>query len=112
MAKKNSGIHPVTKSLQDITELFKERNNAYNTESGIDAYKMHGDVMLSFFPEGITLNTSEDFGRMAIFDMLAGKMLRYANNFSYGGHSDSLNDISVYAQMLNDLDKQNENSDI
>jgi hypothetical protein len=36
--------------------------------------------------------------------MMASKLARYANNFFTGGHADSLEDISVYAQMLREVD--------
>lgn len=87
--------------LSESADLFRQRNKEYGS-----SYKEFGSVMVAFFPDGLTLKTENDFARFAIFNMVAGKLDRYARNFSKGGHSDSLMDISVYSAMLQDLDKQ------
>lgn len=92
-------MNDVTDALKEAADLFEERDEKYGS-----SYKKHGRVMRAFFPQGLELSTENEFGRFAIFNMLAGKLGRYANNFEDCGHKDSLDDISVYAQMLNDLD--------
>lgn len=95
--------NPMTKSvpqaLNDLGALFEERNAKYK-----DNYKRFGDTMVSLLPDGIHLITSEDFNRFALFMQLIHKHSRYAHSILSGGHSDSLDDISVYSQMLQEYD--------
>lgn len=90
---------PVPESLAKLALLYKQRNALYG-----DNYKTFGSLMLAFFPKGLMLNTEEDHSRFALFVHLATKMSRYAEMFSKGGHTDSLDDITVYSQMLRELD--------
>jgi len=89
----------VPDELNKLGELYKERNALYK-----DNYKTFGHVVQAVMPEGITLETSDDFNRFALLVQIVGKITRYANMFTEGGHEDSLDDISVYAQMLKELD--------
>lgn len=57
------------------------------------------------FPRGLSLNTAEDFNRFALFVQLMHKLTRYAQALKTGGHRDSLDDLSVYAQMLAAVDE-------
>lgn len=91
---------PVAKSLEDAAKLFNERSLLYG-----NTYKEHGDVVDALFPEGILIETPEDHSRFACITMIVSKLKRYTHNFENGGHEDSLDDISVYAQMLKELDK-------
>jgi len=50
------------------------------------------------------INNDVDANRMGCLNMIVGKLIRYASNWDKGGHKDSLDDISVYAQMLNEID--------
>jgi hypothetical protein len=56
------------------------------------------------FPDGIELRDPSDFTRFALFLQAHGKLVRYAATFSQGGHPDSLDDSSVYAQLLKFVD--------
>lgn len=87
--------------LAKLGGLFNSRNLTYG-----DAYKRFGPIMANMFPDGVTLKTEEDFNRFGILIHLIGKMTRYAASFDGEGHSDSLDDISVYAQMLQELDDE------
>lgn len=89
----------VPQRLEDLAELYNERGKVYGND-----YKMHGDLMRLFFPNGLTLKTVDDFNRYGVFKELVTKINRYAKAYKDGGHEDSLNDISVYAQMLQELD--------
>jgi hypothetical protein len=60
---------------------------------------------LGIFPDGLELKTASDFTRFALFTQCHGKLLRYAANFHRGGHAESLDDLSVYAQLLNYTDE-------
>lgn len=90
----------VPESLSALGEIYKERNKVYG-----DDYKRHGDVMLALFPTGIVLRSPEDYNRYSCLILIVAKISRYANNFNNGGHNDSLDDLSVYAQMLKELDQ-------
>ena len=95
MAKK------VPEMLRELSSLYEERNSLYG-----DNYKLHGVTMQGFFPNGIRLGTVKDYNRYSIFKEIVTRLGRYAYNFENGGHVDSLNDISVYAQMLQELDSE------
>jgi len=89
----------VPERLKRLGDVYRERNAAYG-----DDYKLHGIIMTGLFPDGVQLKTVDDFNRFAIVKEMATKLARYAKNFHNGGHEDSLNDISVYGQMEQELD--------
>lgn len=91
----------VPEALRKCADTYEERNAIYG-----DTYKELGDLMLSLFPEGIRLQTADDFNRFGCFFEMTNKMQRYANSFFQGGHQDSTHDISVYSQMLEELDRE------
>ena len=98
MVKKNSSVPEM---LEELAELYRERNKQYG-----DNYKTHGDVMMALFPNGIKLKKPIDFNRYSCFKEMVTRLGRYAHNYDNGGHEDSLRDISVYAQMLRELDNE------
>jgi len=82
--------------------VFKDRNELYGS-----GYKKHGDVMRSLFPAGLTLKTSEDFGRFALLDLVVVKLVRYSARFLFPGDGiDSLRDLRTYACMLQEMDEE------
>jgi len=89
----------VESQLREKAELYAQRNALYG-----DTYKLQGEVMNLLFPAGITLDGVKDHNRYAIYQTMISKMCRYAANFEAGGHIDSLDDISVYSMMLQELD--------
>jgi hypothetical protein len=89
----------VPQSLNDLGALFEERNALYKNN-----YHNFGKTLVSLLPDGITLKTPEDFNRFALFMQLVHKQSRYAHSILSGGHPDSLDDISVYSQMLQEYD--------
>jgi hypothetical protein len=90
----------VPNRLRAAADLYEERNRVYGSD-----YLEHGQLMMALFgPLGMTLVTAEDFARYNLFKMVVAKTARYAKNFFTGGHADSLDDISVYAQMLREVD--------
>jgi hypothetical protein len=92
--------HPsVPDRIHALASLFAQRNAIYE-----NSWHEIGPVMAAYFPRGLTLSTPEDFGRFMIVCMLIGKLHRYILNFGRGGHVDSLDDLSVYGQMLQELD--------
>lgn len=89
----------VADRLRGAADLFEQRDKEYGS-----VYKDYGKLMVAYFPDGITLKTEDDFSRFGILNMILSKTNRYAANFKKGGHKDSLSDISVYSQMLSELD--------
>lgn len=90
----------VPQELIKAAELYLQRNKQYG-----DSYKTFGPMMKALMKE-VTLKTSTDFGRFALLNFIVSKLHRYVNNWSKGGHDDSLSDISVYCQMLKELDNE------
>lgn len=91
----------VPEQLHKLAELYEQRNALYG-----DNYKRFGSIMTVLFPEGLTLQSADDWNRIGIFVQKMAKVTRYAANFRNGGHVDSLDDLSVYAQMLQELDAE------
>lgn len=89
----------VPEELKKAAELYEQRNKQYG-----DSYKRFGPMMQALMLE-VTLKTPSDFGRFALLNFIVSKLHRYVNNWDKGGHEDSLSDISVYTQMLKELDK-------
>lgn len=91
----------VADSLRACAKTYEERNAIYG-----NSYKTIGKVMVELFPEGLTLETVDDFNRFGCFFEMVNNMQRYSHNFTSGGHADSTHDISVYSQMLEELDNE------
>ena len=91
----------VPESLTELGRLYQERGAVYG-----DDYKRHGAVMAALFPQGVFLQTPKDFNRFALFVHIMTKVGRYSKTFVQGGHPDSLNDLAVYATMLNEIDQE------
>lgn len=89
----------VPEMLRDAAGIYEERNKLYG-----DNYKRFGPVMQLLFPDGLVLKTPEDHNRFGVFVQVVAKVTRYAENFTAGGHPDSLDDLTVYSQMLQELD--------
>lgn len=91
----------VASQLENAAAIYQQRYELYG-----DNYKRFGPIMAAMFPDGLTLKTADDFGRFGLFVQVMSKTTRYGNMFTAGGHVDSLDDISVYAQMLQEVDHE------
>lgn len=91
----------VPDALERIASIYRDRNGTYG-----DNYLHAGKVLLGLFPRGIALETEEDFNRFHLVVHLASKLSRYCMTFQLAGrgHADSMDDMSVYAQMANEFD--------
>lgn len=89
----------VPERLRQSAALFESRNAEYG-----DSYRNFGRVLFNLLGEQMITNVDQ-WGRIGVFVLMAGKMDRYARNFARGGHADSLRDLSVYAAMQADLDE-------
>jgi 4-hydroxy-L-threonine phosphate dehydrogenase PdxA len=89
----------IPERLAELGKTYTQRNQLYGNN-----YHRHGPLMAELFPEGVQLITANDQARFGILTMMISKLSRYAANFRWGGHEDSLNDLAVYSQMLVELD--------
>lgn len=87
--------------LTAAADTFKERNAQYG-----DNWTMVGEVMKGLFPNGVTLNTTDDWNRMHILLLKLVKLTRYTVNWNKGGHADSIRDDTVYGAMLESIDEE------
>jgi hypothetical protein len=92
--------HPID-CIEAALNTFKQRNKQYG-----DNYLQHGQVMTALFPNGVQLQTVEDWNRFGIFNMMVAKLTRYAQNWPNVSEStiDSVHDNGVYSFMLESLD--------
>jgi len=94
----NESIDPVTEGLKSLIQIRENRDLKYG-----NAELKKGAVMLALFGGKIPdLKTESDLNRFGILNFIVSKLIRYCNNFE-DGHDDSLNDISVYSQILKNL---------
>ena len=95
-------LKPMAKAVPEMmfnaAKIYEDRNKIYG-----DNYKRFGPA-LNELMSGVTLRTPDDFNRFGILVQIFAKFSRYCNMFNNGGHKDSLDDISVYAMMLQELD--------
>lgn len=87
--------------LEQAAKTYRERHAVYG-----DNYRMVGKIMAVLFPGGVKLETEADHNRFHIFMLEVVKLTRYANNWARGGHEDSQLDLSVYAAMLVEIDRE------
>jgi hypothetical protein len=80
--------------------LYEQRSKVYG-----DNYKRFGPV-LSLLLAGQQIDTTDfnQMNRLGVFIQIVSKMTRYGENFTRGGHDDTLDDISVYSIMQKELD--------
>lgn len=97
MRKKRSPSVP--QRLAALAKIYEERGKVYAKD-----YQHLGASLKAIFPQGLLLETEEEFNRFALFIHLHGKMARYGQNIKKGGHADSLDDASVYAQLMRECD--------
>jgi len=89
----------VPEELAALANLYKERNKVYG-----DNYLHAGAALMALFPNGYTLETPTDFGRMALFIHMFTKLTRIAQELPRGNvHFDSCKDIAVYSMMLQEI---------
>lgn len=92
----------VHSGLKQKADLFDQRGKVYGRN-----YLNFGHAMKGIFPDGITLKTADDFIRFGLFVQMIAKATRYGNQFK-DGHPDSLDDNTVYSQMLRAYDTSEE----
>lgn len=89
-------------SVPDIMEAgaqtFRDRAALYGP-----SYKTYGAVMSALFPEGLMVNSVDDWNRLGVLTQVVGKLVRYTGAFDTGGHLDSAHDLMVYGAILQEL---------
>jgi len=87
--------------LRECAKTFEERAAVYG-----ENYKEHGELLVALFDgqERFNFQDPKDWNRMVLSIHIVAKLKRYTNNWDKGGHEDSLLDLSVYSQMLRDVD--------
>lgn len=82
--------------LKAAAETFAERNAQYKDNALVVA-----DVMKALFPDGVRLDSPEDYHFWHLFELLIVKLTRFTN--SDLRHVDSIHDLMVYAAMIEPL---------
>ncbi len=86
----------LTKALTEALRTHEEREATY----GPGGHLRLGAAMAAMFPEGLLLESPEDFARYYLLEMVVAKANRYATNWHDGGHRDSAHDAAIYALLL------------
>jgi hypothetical protein len=93
-------VKSVPQALSDLSQIHDQRGKDYGED-----YLHIGEVLAGMFPDGLHLKNRADFNRFALLILIVTKAGRYATCLSQGrGHVDSLDDLSVYAQLLQRFD--------
>ena len=90
--------------LRKGAATYADRNKTYGGN-----YKRFGPIMAEMFPDGLTIKTSQDWGRMLLLVQMISKLTRFCNSGLQ--HADSVHDLMVYSAMLEELlltDKEKE----
>lgn len=87
--------------LREGAETNREKHKEYGNN-----YLQIGAVCMAIFPGGIELRTEDDFNRFHLYLLKLVKLTRYQQNWSKGGHADSLLDDMVYGAMLMETDER------
>lgn len=90
----------VADRIKKLADIHRQRSELYGED-----YLRVGQSLMAHFPDGVILKTAKDFTRFALLLQAHGKMLRYTATFPHGGHADSLDDLSVYSQLLRHADE-------
>lgn len=93
-------VKTVPQALSELGTLYEERAALYG-----DNYKKFGHSLHAIMGTTV-LRTPDDYNRFGILVQIFSKFTRYAEQFENGGHADSLDDTSVYCQMLQELDAE------
>lgn len=82
------------KILEDMAKTFRERGKVYG-----DNYIRFGNMLHALFPNGLTINTPEDWVKFGFFFNIMQKASRFTTKNAMT-HADSVHDMGVYSAML------------
>ena len=94
-------VKTIPEAFAFLGKLYEERNALYG-----DTYRDFGKLLMALFPGGFKIDNDQDANRLAIVLHIADKLARYCKQMKSGGHVDSLDDVSVYAQLLQQFDAE------
>lgn len=86
--------------LKEMSELFEKKNAQYKSN-----WRQTAPFIKALFPEGIKLESESDINRFQFVLMIGTKLLRYSNNWKTP-HKDSIQDLIVYAALLDACDDE------
>lgn len=86
--------------ILNLAELQRVRNDKYQ-----DQYKNQFGKLMMHLLGPIKIENEDDYNRVKLFMNIVTKLGRYSKNF-WDGHPDSLDDLSVYSQMLQEVDEE------
>ena len=97
----------VGEKLAALGKIYDQRGKVYGKD-----YHHTGKALAAMFPDGLTLKTPEQFRKHMILCFMLAKLMRHANSIMVTGegHLDSLDDLSVYAQMARELEEMEINN--
>jgi hypothetical protein len=78
--------------LERAARTFRERNKAYGQN-----YRMTGEVMKAFHPNGVTQKTAADHELFHLWSLIVVKLTRWV--ISGFTHHDSIHDAAAYCAM-------------
>jgi hypothetical protein len=89
-------IIEIANSIQkEQIEILTERDSQYG-----QAYNKVGSIMQILFPNGITIDTTEQHQQFDLLKQVIGKLARFSHQFPSGIHRDSLIDAGNYITLL------------
>lgn len=80
-----------------------ETNRRKSAEYGNNIHRF-GDIAMALLGDVPPPQTADDWNRLHLIIQMIVKLTRYVENWSRGGHADSLLDLAVYSAMLGELD--------
>ena len=90
-------------NLEAGAATFRERGQVYGK-----SYIKFGGVMSELFPNGLWIDSRDTAShvRLGIMVQIIGKLTRYAEQMTRGGHRDSAHDMMVYSAMLEEVTEE------
>lgn len=86
--------------LETALATYRERNAHYK-----DSFSRWGPVFRALFPNGIRIETEDDWNRIVCLGHIIDKLVRYTTFFNQP-HEDSIHDLGVYAFIMQGLDAE------
>jgi len=83
--------------LEQGATTFNERNALY-----ADNYLLFGGVMAALLPNGVQINSAENWNKFGLLIQCVSKLTRFCNSPDMT-HRDSVHDLMVYAAMLESI---------
>lgn len=92
--------HPAAQLIRQAEHTYKERRAIYGASE-----QKFAAVMAALFPDGVQLQSHQDWVRFGLLTQVISKLCRYANDPA-NGHVDSIHDMGVYSFMLEAEDRR------